>query len=68
VLSVTEDTAAGLALLRGVGARQLADDLQLDPAWSDSGRGWVVDAAHVRDLIAAAEHMHYVVSWRERAT
>jgi hypothetical protein len=68
VLSVTEDSTTGLALLRGVGSQQLATDLGLNPAWSESGRGWVVDAAHVSDLIALGEHLHYVVSWRERTT
>ena len=67
VLSVTVDSAHGSALLRGVGAKQLAVDLGLSPAWSESGRGWVVDAAHVADLIALGEHLHYCVSWRERA-
>jgi hypothetical protein len=67
VLSVTEDSTTGLALLRGVGSRQLAVDLGLIPQWSEFGRGWVVDAAGVRDLIAFGEHLHYVVSWRERS-
>jgi hypothetical protein len=67
VLSVTTDHTAGLALLRGAGSRQLAVDLGLTPQWSESGRGWAVDAAAVPDLIALGEHLHYCVSWRERA-
>jgi hypothetical protein len=66
VLSVTTDASTGLALLRGVGAKQLAVDLGATPEWSSSGHGWVVDAAHVPDLIALGEHLHYCVSWRER--
>jgi hypothetical protein len=67
VLSVTTDATNGLALLRGFGSRDLTVDLGLSPQWSDDGRGWVVDAGHVPDLLALGEAMHYVVSWRERA-
>jgi hypothetical protein len=68
VLSVTEDPANGRALLRGIGSKQLAVDLGLTPQWSDEGRGWVVDAAHVADLLALGEHLHYCVSYRERTS
>jgi hypothetical protein len=67
VLSITVDGARGLALLRGQGCRELADELQLDPQWSESGRGWVVDVVHAADLLALGEWRHYIVSWRERA-
>ena len=67
MLSVTTDTMAGIALLRDTGSRELAEELALTPQWSSSGRGWVVDAVHVPDLIALGEHRRFVVSWRERA-
>ena len=67
VLSITIDPSTGLALLRGAGSRELADELAITPQWSSSGRGWVVDAVHAPDLIALAEWRHFVVSWRERA-
>jgi hypothetical protein len=67
VLSITTDPATGLALLRGHGSRDLAVELALIPRWSQSGRGWVVDAVHVPDLIALGEHQHYVVTERDRA-
>jgi hypothetical protein len=62
VLSVTTDTATGLALLRGAGSRELAEELALTPQWSESGRGWLVDAAHVPDLIALGEYRHFVMA------
>jgi hypothetical protein len=65
-VSITIDTPAGIALLKGSGARYLADWLQLDPRRSKSGGGWVVDADRVPDLIALAEWLRYVVTWRER--
>jgi hypothetical protein len=67
ILSVTTDSARGIALVRGAGSKQLAIDLGSTQRWSESGRGHVVDAAYVPDLCALAEHLHYVVSWRERA-
>jgi hypothetical protein len=67
VVSITTDTSAGIALLKGSGARHLADWLQLDPRRSRSGGGWVVDADRVPDLVALAEWLRYVVTERERA-
>jgi hypothetical protein len=66
IVSITIDTPAGIALLKGSGARYLADWLQLDPRRSKSGGGWVVDADREPDLIALAEWLRYVVTWRER--
>ena len=64
--SNTSDSEAGVALLRGAGSRELAQELELTHQWSGSGRGWIVDIAHVPDLIALGEHRHFVVTWRER--
>ena len=66
VLSITIDTPAGVALLRGTGARYLADWLQLNPEWSESGRGLVVPIDAVPDLAAVAEWLRYCVTERER--
>ena len=67
ILSITTDSVAGVALLRGRNCRKLIQDLALTATWSESGRGWVVDAVHVPDLIALGEIRHFVVTERERA-
>jgi hypothetical protein len=41
--------------LRGDGARDAIETLTLKATWSRGGRGWVVDARHVADVVAYCE-------------
>ncbi len=66
VLSVHVDTARRLGVLKGGhAARDLAREFGLKPLWSSYARGYVIDARHVADLIAYAEHRHWVTHYRE---
>jgi hypothetical protein len=55
---VTVDADHDIALLRGDGARDVILSLALEAPWSTGGRGWVVDAGRVADVVALCEHRH----------
>ena len=63
--SVTDDPSRGLALLRGRAVVDAARTLGHRPAWSASGRGWVVPSEAAADVLALAEHEHVTVAYRE---
>jgi hypothetical protein len=60
-LHATVDDARGIVLLKGYGARDLARDLGLKPLYSGVGKGWVLDAKHLPDIVAFAEWQNLVV-------
>ena len=60
-LFVTVDARHGVALLRGDGAHDTVKTLSLEATWSKFGRGWVVDARHVADVVAYCESRHELV-------
>lgn len=49
---VHEDTARGLALVRGIGAKPY---LPTTARWSMAGKGYVMPIEAVADMVAAAE-------------
>lgn len=68
-LFVTVDEAHGLALVRGEEAGRVALLVSPDtPRWSRRGRGWVIAASRVADVLAYAQTRHEVVviSHRDR--
>jgi hypothetical protein len=73
-LYVTVDQAAGVALLRGDGANQCArlfsgsyPGAEHRPSkWSYAGRGWVIPARLVADVVAYCEHRRELAVVHER--
>jgi len=55
VIAITVDTRRGVALVRGLGAKQLILQAGHKPLWSGTGRGWCIDAQHVPDVDACAQ-------------
>lgn len=53
VVGITQK--GGRALIRGGAAVELLDAVGAPKAWSRAGRGWVVEARWVADLLACAE-------------
>lgn len=46
-----------LALVNGYGTREMLTELMgRVPVWATKSRGWVVQPARARDLVAALEH------------
>jgi hypothetical protein len=65
VVAITVDDRRGLALVRGWDAKELVEAAGHRPLWSGSGRGWVVDARHVPDVEALAQHEHRILTVRQ---
>jgi hypothetical protein len=58
---VTVRVRGSVALLRGWEAAGLADACSVPRRWSKAGRGWVIDARHVPDVMACAESWKVIV-------
>lgn len=48
----------GVALVKGWGAQHACRQVGADPRWSDTGRGWVVEARFVPDVVAFVQMGH----------
>lgn len=68
VVSIRVRADGAVALVRGWPAREVLEVLAVPWQWSASSRGHVIDARHVGDAMAYAEHRRLIVNFRDEAT